>query len=189
MDILIKSLSPELIDDYLYFFDHMVFTENPQWSKCYCYSFHFVGKDEEWTQENNRAAVIQMIKSGKMKGYLAYADSIPVGWCNVNNRENYQRLTRTYEVEELTGQKVGSIVCFLISPEYRRKGIARLLLNRIINDYTSKAYHFLEAYPMVNTSSNEKNYKGPLSLYEKSSFVKIKTIEDYVIMRKPLSLG
>lgn len=187
MDIHIKALSPDLIDDYLYFFDHMVFTENPNWSKCYCYSFHFIGKDEEWTRENNRAAVINLIKSGKMKGYLAYAGSIPVGWCNVNDRGNYQRLKMTYEIEELADQKIGSIVCFLISPEYRRKGIANLLLKRIMDDYASMDYHFLEAFPMRNTSSNEKNYKGPLSLYEKNLFIKIKAFEDYVIMRKQLS--
>lgn len=71
MDIIIKPLSPKLIDDYLYFFDNMRFTEHPEWSKCFCYSYHFTGPKEAWDKERNRAAVIDLIGQGNMRGYLA----------------------------------------------------------------------------------------------------------------------
>ena len=41
MEIKIKSLEPELIDDFLYFFDNVAFTDNPDWSVCYCHFHHF----------------------------------------------------------------------------------------------------------------------------------------------------
>ena len=34
--IVIKRLSPNLLDDFLYFFDDIAFRDNPEWSHCYC---------------------------------------------------------------------------------------------------------------------------------------------------------
>jgi hypothetical protein len=90
VDITIKPLTPNLVKDFLFFFDNMVFTENPHWSKCYCFSFHFTGTQEQWTKEKNRSSAIKFINEKKMTGYLAYSDDKPVGWCNANNRLNYQ---------------------------------------------------------------------------------------------------
>src|SRR5210317_295255 len=143
MNLIIKPLSPCIIEDYLFFFDNMVFSENPDWSKCYCYSYHFTGANEEWDKKRNRSAVIELIKEGKMKGYLAYDGNLAVGWCNANNKKNYQLFTDN----EITQSNLCSIVCYLISPEYRRKGIAQKILERVINDYTKEGYDYIEAYP------------------------------------------
>lgn len=40
MSIEIKALAPELLDDYLAFFDSVAFTDNPDWSGCYCCFYH-----------------------------------------------------------------------------------------------------------------------------------------------------
>lgn len=186
MEIIIKPLSPELIDDYLYFFDNMIFTEHPHWSKCYCYSFHFTGPDEQWIKEENRVAVINLIKEDKMRGYLAYSNNTPIGWCNANDRSNYQRLMKIYDLEDNSDEKICSVVCFLISPEFRRKGIAKMFLEKIINDYSHKEFDYLEAYPTKNNLSCEKNYKGPLSLFEKQNFEIIREHENYYVLRKEL---
>ena len=186
MNITIRPLTPDLLNDYLFFFDNMVFTENPDWSKCYCYSFHFTGTREQWNKKANRAAVAQLINAGKMRGYLAYSDNTPVGWCNANDRDNYQRLKTIYDLDGDPGDKICSVVCFLIHPNYRGKGIAKMLLDIVIDEYSGKAYDYLEAYPMKTGSSCEKNYKGPLSLYEKSNFRKVKEQDHYFIVRRAL---
>jgi len=186
MDITIKPLAPDLLEDYLFFFDNIVFTENPDWEKCYCYSFHFTGADEQWNKKDNRDAVSKMINEKKMKGYLAFSDGKPIGWCNVNDRKNYQRLMSIYDLDENAEEKICSIVCFLVGPEFRGKGIARILLERIIKDYSSEDYDYLEAYPAKGDSSCERNYKGPLSLFEQNNF-EIKTEhENYYVVRKEL---
>jgi len=186
MDITIKPLSPELINDYLFFFDNMIFTENPDWAKCYCYSFHFVGTDEQWNKKDNRTAVTKLIKEGKMRGYLAFSDNIPIGWCNVNDRNNYERLSKIYRLEDYSGKRICSIVCFLISPDFRKKGIAKMFLNKIIRDYSSKDFDCIEAYPDKSGFSCEKNYKGPLSLYEKNNFEIINEQNNYYVVRRKL---
>lgn len=186
MNISIKPLSADLLNDYLVFFDNMVFTENPDWSRCYCYSFHFIGTNEEWNKDNNRSSVIEFIKENKMAGYLAYHDNKPVGWCNTNNRLNYQRLLKYYDLIDNPNDKVCSIVCFVINPDLRRKGIAQKILERIIVDYSSLDYDYLEAYPGKGNLSCEKLYKGPLDLYKKHQFEIVREHADYYVVRKYL---
>ena len=52
MEIDIKPLSPELLEDFFSFFESVEFCEHPHWNICYCYSFHFTGPSELWTREN-----------------------------------------------------------------------------------------------------------------------------------------
>lgn len=186
MEINIKQLSPELLDDYLYFFDNITFEEHPDWSNCYCYESHFVGTSEEWRKEKNRAAVIKLISEGRMRGYLAYSDHLPVGWCNVNNRLNYERLLKYYDFVDQKEKKICSVVCFLIHPDFRRKGIAQKLLEQICADYTGLNYDFIEAYPRKGDLSTEAHYKGPIEMYEHLDFGVVKEYLDYFVVRKNL---
>jgi ribosomal protein S18 acetylase RimI-like enzyme len=186
MDITIKPLIPDLLEDYLFFFDNLGFTENPDWSGCYCYSFHFVGPDEQWNKEDNRSSVIRLINEKKMAGYLAYSDGKPVGWCNVNDRLNYQRLLKYFDLIDNPNDKVCSVVCFVVHPDYRRKGIARKLLEQVIADYSKRDYDYIEAYPGNGQLSCERLYKGPLELYKEFGFSTERKVNDYFIVRKKL---
>lgn len=186
MNITIKPLSPDLIDDYLSLFDNMEFTENPDWSACYCFSFHFTGKNEEWNRDSNRSSVIKYINEAKMTGYLAYIDNKPVGWCNVNNRLNYERLLKYYDFVDTNEKKICSIVCFVIRPDCRRNGIATKILEQICLDYKAKEYDYIEAYPGKGNLSVEHHYKGPLEMYKKYAFQIEKEYDDFYILRKRL---
>lgn len=186
MEITIKQLTPELLDDYLNFFDHITFSEHPDWSDCYCFSFHFVGPDEEWKQEKNRASVIKFISEGRMKGYLAYSDGQPVGWCNVNNRLNYERLLKYYDFIDRKEKKICSVVCFTIHPDFRRKGVAQKLLEQVCADYAKLNYDYIEAYPGKGDLSTEAHYKGPIEMYERLNFGVVKEYPDYFVVRKNL---
>ncbi len=184
--ITIKPLGPELLEDYLFFFDHMVFTENPGWSACYCFSFHFTGPGEQWTRENNRASVIRYITEKKMAGYLAYSGNTPVGWCNVNNRQNYAGLQNYYEITGQPDGNVVSVVCFLVHPDYRRKGIAQKMLEQICVDYSFPDFDYIEAYPGKDELSCERLYKGPLEMYKRFGFQIEKEYDSYMLVRKYL---
>lgn len=186
MDISIKALTPNLLKDYLYFFDNMIFTENPEWSSCYCFSYHFTGTKEQWNREENRAAIIKMVNESKMTGYLAFYKSKPIGWCNVNDRSNYQHLLKYFDFIDNPKDKVCSIVCFLIQPDFRRQGIAQKFLRRIYDDYSQKDYDYIEAYPRKGELSCERHYKGPFKLYEKFDFKIKKTYDEYFVVRKKL---
>ena len=147
MSIEIKPLTKDLKNDYLLFFDTILFDENPDRSKCYCYDYHFLGDVDACTREESRSAVSELIDENNLRGYLVFDNDKPVGWCNANNRMNYQRLLRDYDYVDNPEDKVCSVVCFLIHPDYRRKGIARKILQRIIEDYSDTDYDYIEAYP------------------------------------------
>ena len=182
----IKPLTKDLKDDYLFFFDNILFDENPDRSKCYCYDYHFTGDVDACTREMSRSAVADLINAHKLTGYLVFDNDKPIGWCNANNRLNYQRLLKDYDYVDNPNDKVCSIVCFLIHPDYRRQGIAQQILERIIDDYSDTDYDYFEAYPKKEASSCEGNFKGPLELYRRNGFDINKEYDNYYVVRKPI---
>ena len=51
-ETVIWELTPELLDDFLNFFDHDAFADNPVWFGCYCMYYHFMGTVEEWDKRS-----------------------------------------------------------------------------------------------------------------------------------------
>lgn len=107
MEIMIKPLTPELINDYFDFFDYRVFPDDSPFYPCYCNAYNmsllqikeqlfarlqeYGGGADVWKRVLRESAW-NMVNSGKIKGYLAYHDGISIGWCNANDRLNYYRV-------------------------------------------------------------------------------------------------
>jgi ribosomal protein S18 acetylase RimI-like enzyme len=190
MEMEIKPIGPELLDDFLSFFDRVAFTDNPDWASCYCYYYHIDCSDAEWagrSKEENREGARQLVHSGKLNGYLAFTKESTVGWCNANDRASYDRLIAQREFRPWNDEKVGSIVCFIIAPGYRRKGIARMLLEAACLGFAEKGYEYVEAYPRRKASTDAQHYHGPLPLYEKAGFKIYKEFPDYWVVWKKIS--
>ena len=188
MEIVIKPLSADVLDDFLYFFDNMVFHEHPEWSVCYCYSYHFIGTGEEWNnKEKNRSSVINLIKEGLMRGYLAYKDGKPVGWCNSNDKNNYERLKLSKELWNDNSYKICSIVCFLVDQKERGKDIATKLLERVCMDYKALGYDYVESYPKKGKATDEEQFQGPAVMYYKLGFEVKEEFNEYLMLHKKLN--
>ncbi len=94
---------------------------------------------------------------------------------------------RSVHTDELTsGTKVKSIFCFLVAPDYRRKGITKLLLDHACQDAAQDGFDFVEAYPKKEFISAAVDFMGPADLYRKSGFVVCGETEDKLVMRKSL---
>lgn len=104
MEITIKPLTAELIPDYFDFFNNRAFTDNPPWGGCYCICWQMTkaeeqaklvdqveanGGGEENFMRALREVVVSQITSGALRGYLAYADGVSIGWCNANDKANF----------------------------------------------------------------------------------------------------
>ena len=108
MNIEIKTLTKELINDYLKFFDNIAFSDHKDWSYCYCCGFHFndndmqiihTKKEKDGTlAEGLRNEAISLINEGIIQGYLAYEKNNIIGWCNCNTKTNYKRLCTRNEL-------------------------------------------------------------------------------------------
>lgn len=188
MSLLIRALSPELLDDYMRFFERDAFSDNPGWSQCYCMHFHF---DPAWDKEENycqRKRACEYIRDGKLKGYLAYMDAVPVAWCNANDKSNYCGLVRRGELWD-SGDgtvKIKSVVCFLVSPSHRGKGIATRMLERVVRDASEEGYDFAEGYAVSDGCDMYAAHHGTVGLFEKCGFSVHKRLEDDIIMRVKL---
>src|SRR6059058_5986631 len=117
----VRELKPEMLSDYLKFFDK-AFSDFPHWAGCYCGFYDTPGNDWDATAKagpQHRAARSQQIGSGKAQGQLAYIDGTPIGWCNAQPRANFANMRHYTVAVTDANELVGSIMCFLIAPGHR----------------------------------------------------------------------
>ena len=208
MEIETKALTPDLVDDYIGFFDHRAFSDGSPYYPCYCNAFNmstveiekmreaakcYGGGVEGW-QKSLRESAAQMVKEGRIRGFLAFDNGIAIGWCNANDRMNYYRVGE-FDLDHVPEDRapsdcqrekqIKSIVCFEISPEYRGKGIATQLLSRVCADAYAEGYEYVEAYPS-DQAQNSLAFTGPVWLYEKAGFKEFSRIGSTIVMRKKL---
>ena len=181
-DLVVKELTPSLRDDFLLFFDNIAFADNPDWADCYCYPYHFSDRGKA---ENRRTASDQIDES-RIQGFLAYRDGKPVGWCNAANRDIYPALHRLMRSSQDDLERVGSIVCFVVAPSYRSKGVASRLLNAACGKFSKEGLQYAEAYPVKKPTTDADNFPGSLSMYTRYGFTSHRDLGWYVVVRKPL---
>jgi len=192
----VRELTPELLYDYLGFFDKDAFTDFPEWSDCYC-GFYDT-PDDLWDATGkagpaNRAARAERIRSGKAHGLLAIAGGRVVGWCNAQPRSSFLNMRRYATAMDDPVEPVGSIMCFLVAPGHRGKGVGTTLLNAACNEFRRDKLQVAEGYPTTNplkraweTPWAEENYKGSLNMYLKAGFQVHRQLERFAIVRKQL---
>ncbi|MGI8828351.1 MAG: GNAT family N-acetyltransferase, partial [Candidatus Limnocylindria bacterium] len=81
-------------------------------------------------------------------GYIAYLGAVPVGWIGVSVRTETPRLTSSRTIPAIDDLPVWSIGCFQIRPGYRRRGIAKALLNAVVEAARAADAPGVEAYPI-----------------------------------------
>ncbi len=185
-EITICRLTPELLDDYLTFFDGPAFADNPDWATCYCFFPHFSGGEEEWLKRSaadNREAIIAAIIAGQVDGYLAYADGQVVGWVNAAPRERFGQLTGLPG----DGWATGATPCFTIDPEWRRRGVARQLLAAAMEGLRADGMVRLEACPETEPQDDAHRYRGTIEFYESAGYERVADLPGGVtLMEKEL---
>lgn len=174
------------LDDFLDFFDRVAFTDNPEWAGCYCLFYHHSGPGfDERSGAQNRAGAAELIRQGGLSGFLAYDGDRPVGWCNANLQSRYPRLAEELELRAGDAhERVLAVVCFVIAPGERRRGVARQLLAAACAAAAVQGLEWVEAYPRKDAQTAAQHYHGPLSLYLSEGFVKYQERRDFWIVRR-----
>jgi len=205
MNIKIKKLAPDFIEDYLHFFETDAHSDNPNEDRCYCVCWcsadHRIETDFS-SPEKRRDLAIKYINEGIIQGYLAYLDDKVVGWCNANTKSeclnctSWIRFKTTVNITESSSDvKIKSIYCFVIAPNMRRKGVSALLLDRVCKDAADEGFDFVEAYPEQKFTNVFNAMSGHLELYKRKGFIIYQKINDkykgiydlnYNVVRKSL---
>jgi len=181
-DIAIEPLTPQRLPDFLDFFEHRAFTDNPRWQSCWCHFPHADHATVVWKERSsaeNRAASCTRIENGTMTGWLAYAGTAPdapaIGWCNAGPRRFIEGL---FDEPEPLADRIGAIACFVIAPAWRGKRIATALLDAACAGLRAQGFAWAEGYPRADTANAGEAHHGPLAMYTAAGFEVIKTEPD-----------
>jgi GNAT superfamily N-acetyltransferase len=150
-------------------------------SSCQCQFFKLTNERWRTTRTDGRRASLQeqIRVSDPPPGLIAYVDGEPVGWCAVEPRPNYARLARTKAVvdgrtEDLDDPSVWAVTCFVVRTDFRRQGIAGVLLNGAVDQARSLGARAIEGYPVDIAerpkASSSELFHGSLSTFVGAGF-------------------
>lgn len=189
MELTFKRLNAGLCDDYLSYFDNVAFTDHEEWSACYCLESHLSKEENDALKEKalRREKAAELVRNGTMQGYLLYDGESVVGWCNVGDKADYRNVLtdESHKTVELSRGVVKAIYCIDIAPEYRGKGLAHLIVEKVCGDAAAEGYQYVEGYPFVDKMFPYQ-YHGPVRLFEKHGFICCGQRDWFFIMQKSL---
>ena len=175
MSIQIRSLEPKDALEFVEFFEDMDFQHAEHWRGCYCQYYHLKGSGEQWIKtrgDKAREMALINVARGYTRGYLALDEDRIVGWCHINHQAKLLRLKGVLEPFLPDGQGA-VVVCFMVHPEYRRKGISSQLLQAAIEGSKIEGYTAILGLPSAPGAVFERQYHGTRDFYLKAGFKKI----------------
>jgi GNAT superfamily N-acetyltransferase len=123
-----------------------------------------------------RRALEAQVAGPVAPGVLASIDGMPVGWCGFGPRSGMERLVRSRTIPSVDDLPVWSLVCFLVRPGYRRRGVARALLDGAIEYARKCGAPAVEAYPVDPGGSRVDvtfGYVGFAPMFERAGFRRV----------------
>ena len=197
MTYTVKPLTPDLNAAFLDFFDNRAFSDDNPMGPCYCNAAvmtteeldKMVSEFGDDCKGTLRRYAVKQLAEGKIFGYLAFENDIPVGWCSAGDMECYpasrHQVVPDFARENACGRTL-SIVCFAVAPDYRGKGVATALLERVVTDGMSQGFAAAEGYVSLKHAGKYWDHTGSARLYEKFGFAEAVKWGDRIVMRKML---
>ncbi len=122
---------------------------------------------------NRNALQAQVAAGPPAPGVIAYQGSEPVGWCGLAPVAALPRLRRSRTIPRVDDAPVWAIGCFVVKAGFRRRGVARALLDGAVAYARSQGAPGIEAYPIdpgparVSTSFG---FTGFVPMFERAGF-------------------
>jgi len=193
----VEPLTPDRRDAFLDFFDHergRAFADNPAWSGCYCHFFVAApALDFDALDANaNRTAMRARIETGEMEGYLAFDDAGRVaGWLNAQPRHRLPHCFARLRIEptaiDVPAHRAAVVLCFVVDPGLRRRGVARALLAHALGDFAERGIALVDAFPAREADGPAAHFRGPRQLFAASGFEALAEANGKLVMRKRLA--
>jgi GNAT superfamily N-acetyltransferase len=177
MDLTLKPLTPGRWSDLEALFNDRGCS---QARGCWCMYYRHSGSSAPLRAgatraQANRAELKALVESGKPPGLIAYRGKTPVGWVSLGPRDDYAKLRRSPVLKPVDGERVWSILCFVVPQPYRGQGIARALLDGAIAYARRRGVKLLEAYPVDRRgrTNDEFMWFGTKSMFDAAGFVEV----------------
>lgn len=126
---------------------------------------------------SGEANLAVQVREGKTApGVVAYLDGEPAGWCGLGPRTSMERLVRSRTIPAVDDSPVWSIVCFKVRVGFRRRGVARALLDGAVAYARSNGAPAVEGYPIDPEGRRLDvafSYVGFTSMFEAAGFHRV----------------
>ena len=147
----------------------VVGTRRPDAGGCWCMSF----RDSSVPNAQRPDRMRQECASDPGPGVLAYVDGEVAGWCSVAPRSSYRRLVRSRTLPWLDGPEPWSVVCFVVRPGFRRRGLMHELLSGAVAHARDHGAQVVEGYPIEKGETKVdviSGYVGTVEAFERAGF-------------------
>lgn len=193
----ITPVTPDLADSYFELFDN-AFPDNPDWAGCFCAFYDDPGSDEDWDSSNpvfgarNRQNRTNAIASESAHGLLAFGEGRPIGWVNAGPRDAYGNLRSYAEAADPEESGVGCVMCFVIHPAWRGRGVGTALLGSVDDYFRSIGLGVAEGYPRKRPPQDPHfpwtaaYYKGSPEMFQQAGYHHHQEHDFFVAVRKTL---
>ena len=144
---------------------------------CWCQYYRWSSSDfSRLGAGGGRAALERQVEAGPPPGLIAYLEGKPVGWVGVGVRDDMERLVRSRTIPRIDDRPVWSILCFLVRPGYRRRGVTRALIEGVLAAARAAGAPGVEAYPIDADGRRldpTLSYVGFTSTFERAGFRRV----------------
>lgn len=147
----------------------VVGTRRPDAGGCWCMSY----RDSRVPNAERPAYLRRECGTEPGPGVLAYVDGVVAGWCSVAPRSSYGRLVRSRTLPWLDGPEPWSVVCFVVRPPFRRRGLLHHLLAGAVDHARAHGALVVEGYPIEKGTSKVdviSGYVGTVEAFERAGF-------------------
>jgi len=146
---------------------------------CYCMYYRRSGKHDVPAgmtySEANKRALKSLVDRGVVPGLIGYENGRPIGWVSLGPREDYAKLRRSPVMKPVDERPVWSIVCFVVDPQTRRRGVAEAMLSGAVRWARKQGVTLLEAYPCDKRKKSADDFMwfGAKSMFDRAGFVEV----------------
>ena len=144
---------------------------------CWCLSYRLTsGEFNALKDEQRPERMRRLTERDTAPGVIAYVDGEPAGWCGFGPREEMGRLQRSRTIQQLDDMPVWSVVCFVVKSGFRRRGIARAMLDAASEYARAHGAPALEAYPIDPSGGRVSAafaFVGTTSMFEAAGFERV----------------
>ncbi len=194
-EVTVKQLNAETLEDFLSFMDKRLPNQN---TVCYGEHRYLTGERlEELKADVRKSGDLQMILrreaaalvlSGKERGYLAYVDSQPVGWCNAAEKSAFVYLGRDIpdEIAKNKDESILAVTDMIVDPRFVNCGIAEKILKTLLSDAAEKGFAVVETYPSTAEFLTD-SYAQYIHVFEKNGFKKVFEGEQSAVLRRNMT--
>jgi ribosomal protein S18 acetylase RimI-like enzyme len=110
-------------------------------------------------------------------GVLAYVDGEVAGWCSVAPKSTFRALVNSRTIPHVRDEDVWSVTCFVIRPDFRRRGLMHQLLDAAVQHAQAMGGPAVEGYPVDPAGGRidqTSGYVGTIGLFEAHGFERVR---------------